>query len=127
MSTASQLVELEQRRCKRPYSHLPHIWVDDVDATTCIDYRCPGPIVQRAVDWSKNAPRPDRRPIASMLPVSAYADAERVAGLAQASRMIVAGQPRHALLTLIRTVESQARIEGISGFVLPYRLDAVTR
>ena len=123
MSTSEQ-VELEQRRCKRGYSHLPHTWVDDADPVTCTDYRCPGPYV--APDWSRQLPG-RRSPIATVQPLDVYADAERHAGQAQASRLIGAGQPRHALLTLIRTVEAQARIEGIGGILLPYRLEAVTR
>jgi len=66
-------------------------------------------------------------PVATTLTTAAYADAERAVGQAKASRLIVAGQPRHALITLIVTVENQARIEGIGGILLPYRLEAVTR
>lgn len=67
-----------------------------------------------------------RAPVQPPLPRSVYADAERQVGQAKASRLIGEGRPERALLTLIVTVENQARINGI-GVQLPYRLERVTR
>jgi hypothetical protein len=118
----------EVKRCKRGFQHLPHIWTDDADARVGTDYHClGGPVGPADVrDLSRQLPGKVSS-LASPHPPEFYADAEREAGQARAMRRILAGQPRHALLALIETVESQARIHGIGGVILPYRMETVTR